>query len=55
MGKIWCIIRLAFIKNIHSIEEIYEATSKRLNISVAELEQEISNNTYISATLAPIN
>jgi hypothetical protein len=39
----------------HSIEEIYEAASKSLNISVAELEQEISNNTYLSATLALIN
>ena len=39
----------------HSIEEIYEAASKCLNIPVAQLEQEINSNAYFSATLAPIN
>lgn len=42
-------------ESTHSIEEIYEAASKCLNIPVAQLEQEINSNTYFSATLALIN
>lgn len=38
----------------HSIDEIYEAASKSLNISSTVLEQEISSNIHLSATLALI-
>jgi len=38
----------------HSIDEIYEAASKSLNISSTILEQKISSNIHLSATLAAI-